>query len=312
MKHLLLVNPAAGKRGSTETICRRIETAFSALGLEHEVVITSRAGDCYRHARRAAELGAPVRIYACGGDGTLNEAVNGAAGYPNTAVTNVPKGTGNDFLRIFGPHFHQRFSDLAALAEGPQAEFDLIDCNGKLGINAVCAGVDARVAEDVKRYKALPLVTGMGAYALALAENVLFKSLTRPTVVQAGVDRLTEDTTIICICNGRYYGGGFMPVGDAEPDDGVLDMLVVPKVSRSTFLRLVGEYAKGRYRHYPQFIRHFHGPAFSFSSPSELVAVVDGEVMRAKAFTVRLSEKRIPFFYPAGLTYRAGTLSGPL
>ena len=82
MKHLFLVNPAAGKRGSTEALLRRVEEAFSPLGLEHEVVLTSSAGDAEQLARRAACSGGPVRIYACGGDGTLNEVVNGAAGYP--------------------------------------------------------------------------------------------------------------------------------------------------------------------------------------------------------------------------------------
>ena len=125
MKHLFLVNPAAGKRGSTEALLRRVEEAFSPLGLEHEVVLTSSAGDAEQLARRAACSGGPVRIYACGGDGTLNEVVNGAAGYPNAAVTNVPKGTGNDFLRIFGANYAARFSDLAALSRGPQAAFDL-------------------------------------------------------------------------------------------------------------------------------------------------------------------------------------------
>ena len=72
MKHLFLVNPAAGKRGSTEALLRRVEEAFSPLGLEHEVVLTSSAGDAEQLARRAACSGGPVRIYACGGDGTLN------------------------------------------------------------------------------------------------------------------------------------------------------------------------------------------------------------------------------------------------
>ena len=60
-----------------------------------------------------------MRIYACGGDGTLNEVVNGAAGFDNAAVTCVPKGTGNDFLKLFGPRFRELFYDLEALAGRP-------------------------------------------------------------------------------------------------------------------------------------------------------------------------------------------------
>jgi len=220
----------------------------------------------------------------------------------------VRRGRKGDSPSMFGPGVLElcRMADMVFLAlhgtcgeDGRvQAAFDLMDCNGKLGIGVICAGVDSRVAADVHRYKRLPLVTGPGAYLLSLGVNVLLTDIARPTVVQAGLDRLEEETSIICICNGRYYGGGFMPVGDAQPDDGVLDMVVVPRVSRFTFFRLVGAYAKGRYRSYPEVIRHFHGPAFSFSSPEELVAVIDGEVMRAKSFTVRISERKVAFFYP--------------
>ena len=226
----------------------------------------------------------------------------------------VRRGRKGDSPSMFGPGVLElcRMADMVFLAlhgtcgeDGRvQAAFDLMDCNGKLGIGVICAGVDSRVAADVHRYKRLPLVTGPGAYLLSLGVNVLLTDIARPTVVQAGLDRLEEETSIICICNGRYYGGGFMPVGDAQPDDGVLDMVVVPRVSRFTFFRLVGAYAKGRYRSYPEVIRHFHGPAFSFSSPEELVAVIDGEVMRAKSFTVRISERKVAFFYPGDLDYR--------
>ncbi|MEQ2442054.1 diacylglycerol kinase family protein [Pseudoflavonifractor sp. CLA-AP-H29] len=303
MKHLFIINPAAGKHGSTDALTAQIREILGGKGLDYEIAFTSGAGTGETLARAAAQTGAPVRIYACGGDGTLNEVVNGAAGYDNAAVTNVPKGTGNDFLKIFGKDYRARFSDLAALAEGPQAALDLMDCNGKLGLGVICAGVDARVAADVYKYKALPLVSGVGAYILSLVVNV-FKGLTRPTQIRVDGQTLDGLSTIICICNGRYYGGGFMPVGDAQPDDGVLDMLVVPKVSRFTFFRLVGKYAKGLYRQCPQVIRDFHCQEISFTSPEELVAVVDGEVMRSRSFTVRLSGKKINFFYPSDVFWR--------
>ncbi|MGN0985305.1 MAG: diacylglycerol/lipid kinase family protein [Candidatus Enterenecus sp.] len=301
MRHLFIINPAAGKKSSTH----RLEQAIRALEADWEIVYTEKEGDAERFARAAAETGQPVRIYACGGDGTLNEAVNGAAGFDSAAVTNVPLGTGNDFLKIFGPDNKTAFSDVAALVCGPQAAMDLIDCNGKLGIGVVCAGVDARIAADVHRYKALPLVRGVGAYIMSLVVNVLFKGITRPSVVDMGDFHYEGDTSIICVCNGRYYGGGFMPVGDNMPDDGAIEALVVPKVSRLTFFRLVGQYAKGKYRDYPDLIRYYQGGGITFRSGDEreLVAVVDGEVMLDREFTIRLSEKKLNFFYPEGTSY---------
>lgn len=301
MKHLFIINPAAGQSESTH----RLEEQIRALGVDREIVHTAGAGDAQRLARDAAQRGEPVRIYACGGDGTLNEVVNGAAGFDNAAVTNVPTGSGNDFLKIFGPENRARFADLEALSVGPQAAMDLIDCNGRLGIGVVCAGVDARVAADVDRYKRLPLIRGLGAYILALAVNVLFKGITRPTALDAGEFHYEGDTSIICVCSGRYYGGGFMPVGDNMPDDGVIETLVVPKVSVFTFARLVGCYSRGGYREHPELIWPRKDSEIRFASRDrhDVVVCVDGEIMRDRSFTVKLSEKKVNFFYPGDLSY---------
>ena len=306
MRHLFIINPAAGKKESTA----RLERLLAELSFDHEVAYTLGEGDAQRIAREAADSGEDIRIYACGGDGTLNEVVNGAAGRENVAITCVPKGTGNDFLKIFGPEYRELFYDLEALSVGPQTAFDLIDCNGKLGIDVVCAGVDARIAADVHRYKNWPFVSGIGAYILALLENVIFKGIARPMEIRMGERDWKGDTAVLCVCNGRHYGGGFMPVPEAMPDDGVLDMLLIPKVSLLTFARLVGKYAQGLYRQYPELIFDYHGERVDCASGEEMIAVVDGEVMRGTRFTIGLSEKKVNFFYPAGAAYVVGTAAG--
>lgn len=303
MRHLFIINPAAGKKGTTAELERLLEK----LSFAHEVVYTEKEGDARRFTEEAVRTGEPVRIYACGGDGTLNEVVNGAAGHAHAAVTNVPKGTGNDFLKIFGPDYRRLFYNLEGLAVGPQTPFDLIDCNGKMGIDIVCAGVDARIAADVHRYKGWWFVSGIGAYILSLLENVFFKGIARTMTIHMGDIHWEErPASLLCVCNGRHYGGGFMPVREAMPDDGVLDMLLVRNVSLFTFLRLVGKYARGLYRQYPELIQDYHGREVLFSAQEPITVVVDGEVMRDKAFTVRLSEKKVNFFYPAGAGYRPG------
>ncbi len=302
MKHLFILNPLAGKKGAAKEFVEQIRNQL--VDKEVEIAYTEYAGHAEEIARAAAASGEDVRIYACGGDGTMNEVVCGAAGYDNAAITSVPRGTGNDFLKVFGPNYREAFSDLLALADGPQTAFDVMDCNGKLGLGVICAGVDARIAEDVHKYKRLPIIGGMGAYILALIENVLFKGISRPATVHVEGQTISGGTTIICVCNGRYYGGGFMPVGDAMPDDGVLDMLVVPKVSLLTFARLVGAYAKGRYREFPNLIQHFHTQEIAFESSEEIVTVVDGQIMREKSCRVCLSDKKINFFYPSYVDYK--------
>ena len=299
MKHVFIINPTAGKKRSTKALVDSIQD----LDLPYEIVFTEGPGDARRAAREAAEFGGEVRIYACGGDGTLNEVVNGAAGFDSAAVTNVPAGTGNDFLKIFGKENKARFSDLKALSEGPQAAMDLIDCNGRLGIDIVCTGLDARVAVDKDKYNSFPLVSGIGAYAISAVANVLFKSIAVPTVVDCGDLHFDGETTLICVCNGRHYGGGFMPVGDNMPDDGLLEVLVVRKVSRLTFFQLAAKYGSGKYRDYPELIWYRQGCGVTVRGPQELVAVVDGELVRSRELRIGLSDKKVNFFYPAGMSY---------
>ena len=300
MKHLFIINPAAGKPETTPAL----EQQLAALSFPHEVAYTKGAGDAEVIARQAAQTGEELRIYACGGDGTLNEVVNGAAGFDNVAVTCVPKGTGNDFLKIFGSTYREQFYDLEALANGPQTSFDLIDCNGKLGIDMVCAGVDARIGADVHRYKNLRFVSGIGAYILSMLEHVLFRGISRPMHVEVDDTVLDGPSALFCVCNGRYYGGGFMPMPEAMPDDGVLDMLHVNKVSLHQLPAILGKYAKGRYKELPKFVTDFHTRSVRLSSNEEITAVVDGEVMRDTSFTIGLSERKVNFFYPANASYQ--------
>ena len=124
-----------------------------------------KPGDCRDAARRAAESGEEVRLYACGGDGTLNEVVNGAAGFANAAVTHFPGGSGNDAIKIFSEP--AAFTDLDRLLDAEEARLDLIRCNGMYALNILSIGLDARIGTDIARYKRLPFVTGKGAYILS-------------------------------------------------------------------------------------------------------------------------------------------------
>lgn len=297
MRHVLIINPSAGRKKSAKDLLDRAEAAFDG---DFEAYFTEKAGDARELSLRAIEKGGPLRLYACGGDGTLNEVVNAAAGVPGVAVTNVPMGTGNDFLRLFGKEGREKFRDLSALRDGPEMTCDLMDCNGMLGLDVICAGIDARVAAEVDRYKRLPLVTGVGAYILSLAVNV-FKGLTVPMTVDMGDIHYTGPVTILCVCNGQHYGGGFRPVPEADPTDGVLDMLLIGDLTLLQFARYVGLYAKGGYKQVPEIVKACHGRAVTFSSDRELTAVVDGETLRSKSFTLRLSEKKVSFFRPVGV-----------
>lgn len=168
MKHVFLINPRAGKGDRAARLQAMAERLAAAHGLEVSCLLTDRPGAAESLARALAETGEPLRLYVCGGDGTLHEAANGIAGYSNAAMTVIPAGTGNDFLKNFGPDA-AKFSDAENLWDGPDFPLDLIDCGGRQCLTIACSGIDARIADTVHRYGSLPLLSGRGSYLLSVA-----------------------------------------------------------------------------------------------------------------------------------------------
>lgn len=308
MKHIFLINPAAGKQDSSQTLTQRINACCrNTMGLtpgrDFDICISKAPGDITRWAREAAETGEELRLYACGGDGTLNEVVSGAAGHPNAAVTSLPVGSGNDFLRLFSEP--EAFSSPERLLDDPQeAVFDLIECNGHLAVNTCSLGLDARIGTQVADYKRLPLVTGSQAYILSALVNTV-KGVHHHYRVEINGEILDGDQTMIFVGNGRWYGGGFQPVPDADPTDGLLDVLMVAPVSRLKVLQVINPYKQGKYRDYPDLIRHFRTDRLKITCDAPEAICLDGELRMDQAAEIRLIPQGIRVFYPKNLTWQA-------
>lgn len=303
MRHLFLINPIAGKGNRPNDITDAVHRTMLHRQDAYDIRVTEYRGHAEALTRQAAEEeGEPLRVYAFGGDGTLNEVVNGAAGFPHAAVTAVPTGSGNDFLRIFTTG-RERFSKLEALVEGYTVPFDLIECNGRLALNIASVGLDARVGVGVAEFKHLPMVTGPMAYLLSLGANVV-KGIAEAYNVVLDGEGLAGEYTLLAVCNGRYYGGGFCPVPEAMPDDGLLDFVLVKKVSRLRVAQLVRQYANGYGRHYPGLIRMARGREMTVTCDWPMIAQLDGEELRSNSLSFRLSAKKINFICPDGAGWK--------
>ena len=305
MKHVFIINPAAGKKDSTQKIYAMAERLRRDHDQEVECILTRRRGHATEIARRLCEEGGELRFYACGGDGTINEVANGVLGYDNAAMSCIPVGTGNDFLKNFGPDA-ALFSDAENLWDGPEFPIDVIDVNGRAALTIACAGLDARVARDVHKYGESPLLTGKGSYVAALIVNFLFRPISSHWTVELDGRAAEDDYAVITACNGRYYGGGFMPVAEARMDDGVLNTLIVRKVSRPTFLKFVGPYSKGEYYKFPQLATCYTPKTVCVRSDKpDIVTCLDGEILVSDNVTIRLSDKKLNFFGPLGCSCNA-------
>ena len=300
MKHLFIINPAAGSRDRTADYTAEIQRLCA--GLDYEIVVSRAPGECRRLAREAARTGENVRIYACGGDGTLNEVASGAAGFPNAAVTAYSGGSGNDFVKLFSDP--AAFSDLSRLLDAEEVSFDMILCNDDLALNICSVGLDARIGTDVARYKRIPFIHGFNAYALSTLIN-LFRGISEHYVVEIDGERIDGEQTFVCVCNGRFYGGGFNPVPEADPTDGKLDVLLVKKVSLLQVPGIIGTYKNGRWRELPDIIRHYRTDRVRILCDGPTPVNLDGELRVAQAVTMELAREKINFFYPKNLVWTA-------
>ena len=301
MKHLFIINPAAGSFDRTKKYTAAITEACEEKGLDYRIQVSQCPGDCQRLAREAAETGEEYRIYACGGDGTLNEVAAGAAGFENAAVTVYSGGSGNDFVKLFDDP--RAFFDIRRLLDAEVAAFDMIDCNGSLALNICSVGLDARIGTDVANYKRIPLLSGFRAYAVSTLVN-LFRGISEHYIVEVNGEVIDGQHTLLCVCNGRFYGGGFNPVPEADPADGKLEVLLVKKVRLLQVPGVIGNYKNGRYRELPGLIRHLQTDTVTVHADYEIPVNLDGEARFAKDVTMKLAKEKVRFFYPRGLQWK--------
>ena len=300
-KHLFIVNPVAGGRNATEDVRKKAELAFADRAEEYEIYVTCGPMDAPEKIRAEAERWERLTVYACGGDGTFNECVCGAALRENVAVCPFPTGTGNDFCRMFGAEA-ELYRDLDAILAGQERPIDLINCNGRWCANICSVGIDARIGVDVHKYSKLPVIGGAAAYVVSAAINV-FKGINTLMRVKVGNFSSVGKHALVCACNGRYYGGGFNPSIDARPDDGMLEIFVVKEVSLAVLPFLIGKYAGGKADELPRYVTHLKDRSLSISFEEENVINIDGEAMYAKDVEMSLHPAAARLVVPRGMSF---------
>lgn len=302
MKYLFIINPAAGRSDPTPRIRPQIEAAAKKLGADCEFYFSRKPGDVCRYVREvcaaAAGTGEQLRFYACGGDGTAGEAAAGLLKAPNAALGVVPLGSGNDFVRSFPG---RDFLDMEAQMTGETARVDLLRCGESISLNVCNIGMDADVAAGINRYKKLPFVSGPLSYELSLIRT-FFKKLGHHAVISLdGEEPIELDAVLTLLANGRFYGGGYQGAPLADLSDGLMDVCIVPKVSRLTMLRIIGSYKKGLHfedeRLKKQLIyRKAHHVQLVYPEPVTLC--VDGECRTANRVTAELLPRALQLILP--------------
>ncbi len=305
IRHLFIVNPKAGVKSPVERVTEEIRRAFilntDRQGEKYDIVLTRGKGDATEIAARACEENSGfTRIYACGGDGTLHEVVNGIVGKENVAVCPVPVGSGNDFIRYFDAIPKERFLDLSACIRGEEHCCDLLRCGDIYSLNSISAGLDAFAAMRQQKLKKLPLVTGGAAYKLALGYSFV-SSMKNPIRFELDGKEVVigeGSVSLAVVGNGRWYGGGFKATPLAEIDDGMIDFLSVPALSRIEFLKYVGDYKKGDHLETMPKVYYTKCKKVKMLADEPICLQADGEIFYQKDPEIEILPRAIRLILP--------------
>ena len=267
MKHLFILNAYAGKKSRVDEFKEKI----SQLELDGEcfVEVTSAHGDATKIARKYAENNDDfLRVYACGGDGTANEAMSGLVGFDNCALGVIPAGTGNDFVKSFD-FPKEDFLDLEKMTKGDTVKIDLLKCGDNYAMNTISVGYDCAVAKYAQKIKRFPLMTGPTAYKVAL---------------------------VYCLFSKRKHT--FVPF--AELCDGNIDFLSIPTVSLLQFAKLLGVFIKGEHIGHKnaQFIVHKKCKEMQFKNDTPIDIGLDGEIFNMKDPVITVKPEALSVIIP--------------
>ena len=305
MKHVFIVNPSAGRADAGIALVPRLIEQLAKMELDYVIEMTERPGHATDLARRYAMTREPVRFYACGGDGTLNEVMAGAYQYPEAEVACLPVGSGNDMIRNFGTK--EDFLDLADLVAGSAVPIDLMQVNDRICVALASMGLDANVAANMPRYRRIPLVNGSMAYKMSIVENFV-KPMGQNMTITVNGTAYTGKFLLAVVANGGYYGGGVCPAPLARADDGVLDVILVKKISRLRIAGVLGRYMKGNHfcgnvvaSDLDDIVTFTRGNDIAIFPEGAVMANLDGECTRQEQMRVTCMPKAGRFVLPKKL-----------
>lgn len=292
MKHIFIINPYAGKRGNS-TLKSEIAKVMTKVGCDYIVAENEFQGHGAQIARQYAKTQDKVRIYACGGDGTLFEIVNSIYMYENVEVAVIPCGSANDFAKNF-----VKKATVDNMVNGIARKIDLLKVGDEVAVNCMSAGLDANVAGMISRLKNIPLISGKMAYNIAAVLQCIRKKC---YMLGFEIDgKRVEDEKLLfgAVMNGRYYGGGFNPTPDALLDDGYIDFLRVKNVPYYKLPVVASEYKKGTHLNRKDIMNYTRCKSVKFISQDYMNITLDGEMRFVQNPKIDILEKALNMVFP--------------
>ncbi len=309
MKHYFVENPVSGKNNPIDIINELVIPAAEEAGIDYEVYRTKERGDGIRFVREKAKEanGEPVRFYSVGGDGTLYEVVNGAVGFDNVEITCIPKGSGNDYIRLYGSR--DDFLDIGKMIRGTAVPVDGIKIEDgtdfvEYAINQTSMGFDAETCAKQAAMKKVPGAVGHITYLLAGLLCMITKVYNTFTCEIDG-EPVPGPFIFAVGTASQWYGSGIHVAPFADPADGKLDLVALRRVTWWPVVFKVGMYdwqVKGTHvkKAYCEYLR---GDKITFKPEKPVQINVDGECRAVTECTLTSLPGALKFVVPEGSSY---------
>lgn len=292
MRHLFIINPMAGKGNSLKLI-PKIEHILANLKEEYKIEITQRPGHAIELVKAYVQE-ENYRVYAVGGDGTLNEVLNGMVG-SNSSLGVIPAGSGNDYIKSVTTHPYHDI--LYRTIVGKEKLIDIGKLNDRYFLNVASCGIDARIAFNAQRFKKLPIINGFTAYYLSILYTVLkYKN----EFVNTEIDdyKFKELTVLVAFGKGSSYGGGMKVLPNAIIDDGYLEVCYIKGMNKIKILTLFPTLIKGTHGAITEYVSFFKCKTAKVSFDKEMPINIDGEIIMSKEVNFSVVPKTIKFIIP--------------
>lgn len=304
MLHVFIINPHAGKGKDAVKLTEKIKEYFKKCGGEYKILLTQKSGDATVFARKFCSDNAPVNLFACGGDGTTNEVLNGMLGCKNANLGIIPCGSGNDFIKYFAQR--DAFLDLENQLEGTVVSLDAIKMGEHVAVNSCSVGLDAMVADNVRLFKKLPISASL-AYIFSCVYTA-FKRFNCNLKISIDGNPLGKVSCLFAVCaNAPFYGGGFKCAPTACPGDGKLNFSILQSKSKLQILKILGHYRKGSHIDLPN-CSYGNCRSMEISCDRPVAINLDGEILYDAYAKFELLPNAVNFILPKSLVSQFATV----
>lgn len=293
---VFIVNPNAGNHKMAKRARMLIDRFLELNPLTYIIELTKGPGDATRIADKYAKAyGSKCRFVSVGGDGTLNEVVNGMAD-SGAQLTIIPAGSGNDFIKSIYPLYKKNqkmtYELISEFLTGSPKPVDLASVNGRYFLNIASIGFDADVVFNATRFKKTFIPARLAYYASIFFSLVNLRS--KKVSLTADDRVLQKDVALIAVANGKYYGGGIMPAPTAEVDDGLLDLCIVDKITRLKVIRFFSKYKAGTHGVLKE-VTFGKSPSVTIESDEDFRLNIDGEILISRKAVFSYTGRKINF-----------------